>query len=123
MCNTCIYNCKVGVSCYSLDPSLSGLWQLTHNNCISFHLTLPIRRDLFGLTVICDFISVNKTFFGNFRGHQAIPQFPYHPGIAGMASMANLFYPEALGGWIKWFTLSAWLKKQFSIVTVIQGCR
>ena len=31
-----------------------------------------------------------------FRAHQALPQFPYHPAMAGMAGMANLFYQDAL---------------------------
>jgi len=30
------------------------------------------------------------------RAHQPLPQFPYHPGMASMAGMAGLFYPEAL---------------------------
>ena len=42
-----------------------------------------------------------QTFFVNFRAHQAIPQFPYHPGMASMAGMAGLFYQDALGGCIR----------------------
>ena len=82
---------------------MCGLWQLTCK-CTVSHLIVchPASSSQLGsLWFDCDlWFSVNKTFFVNFRAHQAIPQFPYHPGMAGMAGMAGLFYQDALGGCI-----------------------
>ena len=70
-------------------------------------LILSISQDLFGLTVIVITSLSTKPFFVNFRAHQAIPQFPqFHPGMAASMAGMGLFYPEALGGCIGWFTHS-----------------